>query len=121
MAKHDKPRLLVAIITCAMMAGLTFGNPLALAEPGVAPPPVPNDPAAAPFPPDPPAPSPPLDPLAPSPPASPFELPNSFEPPPADSLAAQPSVIPEGTPAGQNPTPYTGQPVFGGCPGLRGI
>ena len=25
---------------------------------------------------------------------------------------AQPTVIPEGTPAGQNPTPYTGQPVF---------
>ena len=34
-------------------------------------------------------------------------------PPPADPLAAaQPTVIPEGTPAGQNPTPYTGQPVF---------
>jgi lipoprotein-anchoring transpeptidase ErfK/SrfK len=29
-------------------------------------------------------------------------------PPPA----AQPTVIPEGTPAGQNPTPYTGEPVF---------
>ena len=26
--------------------------------------------------------------------------------------AAQPTVIPEGTPAGQNPTPYTGEPVF---------
>src|SRR4029077_11485546 len=49
---------------------------------------------------------PPADPLAP-PPADPFA------PPPADPLAAaQPTVIPEGTPAGQNPTPYTGQPVF---------
>ena len=26
--------------------------------------------------------------------------------------APQPTVIPEGTPAGQDPTPYTGQPVF---------
>jgi lipoprotein-anchoring transpeptidase ErfK/SrfK len=38
-------------------------------------------------------------------------------PPPVDPLAApapapQPTVIPEGTPAGQDPTAYTGAPVF---------
>jgi lipoprotein-anchoring transpeptidase ErfK/SrfK len=36
-------------------------------------------------------------------------LPNPFAPPPA---AATPMAIPEGTPAGQNPTPYVGDPVF---------
>jgi len=114
MAKQNRPWLVVAIIVAAMMAGLTFGNPLALAEPDVAPPPAPTDPAAAPVPPpDPFAPPPPLDPLAPPPPAAPVEMPNPFAPPPTDPLAAaQPTVIPEGTPAGQNPTPYTGQPVF---------
>ena len=45
-------------------------------------------------------PPPPADPLAPPAP------PNPFAPP------AQPTTIPEGTPAGQNPTPYTGEPVF---------
>ena len=53
----------------------------------------PADPLAVP-------PPPPADPLAPPAP------PNPFAPP------AQPTTIPEGTPAGQNPTPYTGEPVF---------
>ncbi|HYO04508.1 MAG TPA: L,D-transpeptidase [Mycobacterium sp.] len=44
-------------------------------------------------------------PLAP-PPAGPFP------PPPADALAAPAGVTPEGTPVGQNPTPFTGQPPF---------
>jgi lipoprotein-anchoring transpeptidase ErfK/SrfK len=35
-----------------------------------------------------------------------------FGQPPADPLAAAPTVIPVGTPVGQDPTPYTGPPVF---------
>ena len=53
-----------------------------------------------------PPPPPPADPVAPPPPppVNPFA--------PADPLAHPPMVIPEGTPAGQNPTPYVGEPVF---------
>ena len=54
-----------------------------------------------------PPPEPPADPLAappPPPPANPFA--------PADPLAGPPLPIPEGTPAGQNPTPFVGEPVF---------
>jgi lipoprotein-anchoring transpeptidase ErfK/SrfK len=92
-----------------------LGNPSALADPELPPPPpAPIDPAAAPAP-DPFAPPPPADPLAPPAPVA-FAPPppvDPFAPPPADPFAAaQPTVIPEGTPAGQNPTPYTGQPVF---------
>ncbi|GFG53195.1 hypothetical protein CQY20_11725 [Mycolicibacterium agri] len=73
--------------------------------PGPAVPPPPVDPLAVPPPADPAAP--PVNPLAPPPPADPFA------PPATDPLgAAQPTTIPEGTPAGQNPTPYTGEPVF---------
>ena len=69
-------------------------------DPEAVPPPPPADPLAVPPPP------PPAEPVAPPPPppVSPFT--------PADPLAAPPMEIPEGTPAGQNPTPYTGQPVF---------
>src|SRR4051795_3388687 len=107
MRKRMTGRLVTAIIAAGLVGGLALGNPSALAAPEVPPPPAPIDPAAAPAPPpDPFAPPPPADPLAP-PPADPLA------PPPADPLAAsQPTVIPEGTPAGQNPTPYTGQPVF---------
>jgi len=107
-------KLVTAIITAGLVAGMVLGNPSALAQPDVPPPPpAPIDPAAALAPPpDPFAPPPPADPLAPPAPA-PLELPNPFALPPADPLAAaQPKVIPEGTPAGQNPTPYTGEPVF---------
>ncbi|KUI37558.1 hypothetical protein AU194_21575 [Mycobacterium sp. GA-2829] len=104
------------------MVGLTPGlamvSPSALAQPGVPPPPAPVDPAAVP--------APPVGPLAPPPPANPFALPspppvdplappsppNPFLPPPADPLAAASQPIPEGTPTGQNPMPYVGQPVF---------
>jgi lipoprotein-anchoring transpeptidase ErfK/SrfK len=113
-------RLFTAIIAAGLVGGLALGNPSALADPEVPPPPpAPIDPAAAPAPPpDPFAQPPEADPLAPPPPADPFAFPPSppgdpLAPPPADPLAAaQPTVIPEGTPAGQNPTPYTGQPVF---------
>jgi lipoprotein-anchoring transpeptidase ErfK/SrfK len=118
MRKRTRGRLVTALFAAGLVGGLALGNPSALADPELPPPPpAPIDPAAAPAPPpDPFAPPPPADPLAvppvdpaapPAPP--PFVLPGF--PPPADPLAA-PSVIPEGTPAGQNPTPYTGQPVF---------
>jgi lipoprotein-anchoring transpeptidase ErfK/SrfK len=108
--------LVTAIIAAGLVGGLALGNPSALADPEVPPPPpAPIDPAAAPAPPpDPFAPPPPADPLAVPPPADPAApppavpgLPNPFAPP-----AAQPMTIPEGTPAGQNPTPYVGDPVF---------
>jgi lipoprotein-anchoring transpeptidase ErfK/SrfK len=112
-------RLVTAIFAAGLVGGLALGNPSALADPEVPPPPppAPIDPAAAPLPPpDPFAPPPPADPLAVPPadpavppPAPPFAFPNPFAP--ADPLAA-PTVIPEGTPAGQNPTPYVGEPVF---------
>jgi lipoprotein-anchoring transpeptidase ErfK/SrfK len=111
-------KLVTAIFAAGLVGGLALGNPSALADPDVPPPPAPIDPAAAPVPPpDPFAPPPPADPLAAPPPADPaappapppFASPNPFAP--ADP-AAQPAVIPEGTPAGQNPTPYVGQPVF---------
>jgi lipoprotein-anchoring transpeptidase ErfK/SrfK len=120
MRKRTRGRLVTALFAAGLVGGMALGNPSALADPEVPPPPpAPIDPAAAPAPPpDPFAPPPPADPLAvppvdpaapPAPP--PFVLPGL--PNPADPLAAaQPTVIPEGTPAGQNPTPYTGQPVF---------
>lgn len=107
MRKRTTGRLVTAIFAVGVVGGLALGNPSALADPEV-PPPAPIDPAAAPAPPPDPFAPPPADPLAVPPPAA-----DPFAPPPADPLAAaQPTVIPEGTPAGQNPTPYTGQPVF---------
>ena len=118
MRSRMRGKLVTAIFAAGLVGGLALGNPSALADPDVPPPPAPIDPAAAPVPPpDPFAPPPPADPLAAPPPADPaappapppFASPNPFAP--ADP-AAQPAVIPEGTPAGQNPTPYVGQPVF---------
>ena len=63
----------------------------------------PADPLAAPA-------APPADPFAP--PADPLAPAAGQPAPPADPFAARPTAIPEGTPAGQNPTPYTGDPVF---------
>jgi lipoprotein-anchoring transpeptidase ErfK/SrfK len=110
MRKRTRGRLVTAIFAAGLVGGLALGNPSALADPELPPPPpAPVDPAAAPAPPaDPFAPPPPADPLA-VPPGDPA-APSPFAPP-ADPLAA-PAVIPEGTPAGQDPTPYTGQPVF---------
>jgi lipoprotein-anchoring transpeptidase ErfK/SrfK len=119
MRKRMRGRLVTALIAAGLVGGLALGNPSALADPEVPPQPAPIDPAAALAPPpDPFATPPPADPLAapppaelapPADPAAPPGSPNPFAP--ADPLvAAQP--IPEGTPAGQNPTPYTGPPVF---------
>jgi lipoprotein-anchoring transpeptidase ErfK/SrfK len=130
-------KLVTATIAVGFIGGSAFGSPLASADPEPAPDPfgplpgpapaaevpapeAPVDAAAAvapapPNPADPFAPPPPADPLAVPPadgaaPADPAAPPNPLAPP-ADPLA-QPTTIPEGTPAGQNPTPYTGDPVF---------
>lgn len=86
-------KLTTAIFAAGLLGGVVLSAPSALAQPAP-PPPGPVDP----FPP-------------PPPPANPFSFPASAA---QDSLAstAQPLPIPEGTPAGQNPTPYVGQPVF---------
>ena len=132
MRQPMRRRLLTAIMAAGLVGGMVLSSPSALAQPGVPPPlPAPVDPAAAPAPAPPPPPVdplavPPADPLAP--PASPAD-PLAFPPPPppADPLAPPPPApfpfpginsvgapqpIPQGTPAGQNPTPYVGEPVF---------
>ncbi|WP_319453176.1 MULTISPECIES: L,D-transpeptidase [unclassified Mycobacterium] len=102
-------RMATAIVAAGLVGGMAIGGPTAWADPEVNP-----DPGAIDAPPaEQPAPPPELAP--PPPPVDPLALPpvDPLAPlPPADPFAAQPTVIPEGTPAGQNPTPYTGQPVF---------
>ena len=108
MHRQTRGQLVTAIIAAWLVLGMAISSPFAVAEPDIAPPPAPIDPAAAP----PPAPPDPLAPLPPDPLAFPPPPPDPFAPPPADPVAAPATTIPEGTPAGQNPTPYTGQPVF---------
>ncbi|WP_102145771.1 L,D-transpeptidase [Mycobacterium hubeiense] len=114
MPQRTRGRLVTAILAAGLVGGMALASPAALADPEVPPPPppAPIDAAAA-VPPPPPEPAPaelppadPADPLAaaPAPAPAPF---NPFGPP-----ATQPQPIPEGTPAGQNPTPYVGEPVF---------
>jgi lipoprotein-anchoring transpeptidase ErfK/SrfK len=90
----------VLIAASAAVAALVLVATPALADPNPVdpPPPAPVDQLAA-------APPPAADPLAVPPPVDPSA-------PPADAAAAQPMAIPEGTPAGQNPTPFTGTPPF---------
>jgi lipoprotein-anchoring transpeptidase ErfK/SrfK len=113
MRQRTRGRLVTAIIAAGLVGGLVLGNPSAQAEPAIPPPPppAPVDPAAAA-----PVPPPSADPFAVPPPLPPAEAPAPPSPanpffPPADPLAQQ-QPIPEGTPAGQNPTPYVGPPVF---------
>ncbi|WP_029111797.1 L,D-transpeptidase family protein [Mycobacterium sp. URHB0044] len=117
MPQRNVKRLITAIFAAGLIGGLALNGPSAWADPEVNP-----DPAGIDAPPvEQPAPPPP-----PEVPPPPFQLPpmpwdppppppgDPLAPPPVDPLAvpAQPTVIPEGTPAGQDPTPYTGQPVF---------
>jgi lipoprotein-anchoring transpeptidase ErfK/SrfK len=96
-------RLATAIFAAGLVVGLAVSGPTAWADPEVNP-----DPGAINVPPA----EQPVDPMA-MPPAPLAPPADPLAPPPVDPLAlAQPTVIPEGTPAGQNPTPYTGQPVF---------
>jgi lipoprotein-anchoring transpeptidase ErfK/SrfK len=133
MPQRTMRKLVTATIAVGLIGGLAFGSPLAFADPEPAPDPfgplpgpvpaaeapapeAPIDPAAAVAPPPPPGPevAPPVDPLAapPAPAPDPLAPPADPAAPPADPFAARPTTIPEGTPAGQNPTPYTGEPVF---------
>jgi lipoprotein-anchoring transpeptidase ErfK/SrfK len=112
MRQPMRRRLLTAIMAAGLVGGMVLSSPSAMAQPDVPPPPpAPVDPAAAVA---------PADPLAP--PANPVVFPPP--PPPGDPLAppppfaglpgtpATPMAIPEGTPAGQNPTPFVGEPPF---------
>jgi len=105
-------RFATAILAAGLVGGFVIGSPSAWADPEVNPDPsaIDSQPIEAPAPPSfgdvpPPAPMPfgfppPGDPMAP-PPFNPLGAP-----------APAPTVIPEGTPAGQDSTPYTGPPVF---------
>ncbi|RDH80387.1 hypothetical protein DVS77_00810 [Mycolicibacterium moriokaense] len=123
MPQRKMRKLVTAAIAVGLIGGFGFGSPLAYADPepvpdpiGPLPGPVPAAEAPAPEAPidaaaaEAPAPPPPADPFAPAP-ADPLAVP---PPPPPNPFAPtpQPMEIPEGTPAGQNPTPYVGDPVF---------
>ena len=113
MPQGKMKRLITAIFAAGLVGGLAVNSPSAWADPEVNPDPAAIDaaPVEQPAPPPPPEELPPPFPAAFPPPVDPLA------PPPVDPLAApapapQPTVIPEGTPAGQDPTAYTGAPVF---------
>ncbi|WP_235892899.1 L,D-transpeptidase [Mycolicibacterium hodleri] len=113
--KRTVTRCATAIFAAGLVGGLVIGSPSAWADPEVNPDPaaIDSQPVEQPAPPAPFGFPPPADPFAP-PPADPA-APPALAPTAADPLAATaalPTVIPEGTPAGQNPTAYTGPPVF---------
>ncbi len=97
MLQRNRRRLIASVLAATVVAGLTLSAPSALAQPDVAPPPAPADPFV--FPPPPPAPAPPAP--AASQPVDPLAV-----------IPGQPMPIPEGTPGGQNPNPFVGQPPF---------
>jgi lipoprotein-anchoring transpeptidase ErfK/SrfK len=103
MPKSAKRTLITAFMAAGLIGGLIL-SPSALADPDA--PPVPVDPA---FPPPPPGVLPMPDPNAAADPLAPEAQPAV---PPSVTNYGAPAVIPSGTPAGQNPTPYTGEPVF---------
>lgn len=109
MPKPAKRRLITVLMTAGLLGGMVLTSPSAFADPDVPPPPVPVDPAA----PDPLAPPMPQDPVALPPVADPLAPPAADPATPAPIVNyGAPAVIPEGTPAGQNPTPFTGEPPF---------
>jgi len=127
MPQRTMKRLVTAIFAAGLVAGMALNSPSAWADPEVNPdpaaidaPPVeqpllPPSPEEVPPPPAPfgfvPPPPPPIDPLAPPAPVDPL-APLPVDPLAVNPAVPQPTVIPEGTPAGQDPTPYTGAPVF---------
>src|SRR5579875_869328 len=102
MSRSTRGTLLGALTASGLAVLLTLGTGSALADPDQPPPP--GDPAAAdagpPPAPEAPAPPAPADPLA-GPPGGPLA------PPPG----AQPAAA-EGTPQGENPNPFVGEPPF---------
>ncbi|BBX67230.1 L,D-transpeptidase [Mycolicibacterium psychrotolerans] len=106
MRQANRTGFIAVLSVITVVAGLVLSAPSASAQPGVAPPPVPVDPMAPPPAPDPLALANPFAPPAPAP---------ATAPTPADPFAVipgDPMPIPEGTPAGQNPNPFVGQPPF---------
>jgi lipoprotein-anchoring transpeptidase ErfK/SrfK len=99
-------RLATAIFAVGLVGGVV-GSPSAMADPEVGP-----DPAVVDTPPAVAAPPPPPPPAFPMPWDPPAPPPLPTEPAAPLNQYGAPAVIPEGTPAGQNPTPYTGEPVF---------
>ena len=103
-------RLASAIFAAGLVGGLALGGPTAWADPELNP-----DPGAIGAPPAE-QPAPPVMPGDPQPAPDPLAapVPDPLAAPVSDPLAAPvvPAASPEGTPAGQNPTPYTGAPVF---------
>jgi len=107
-------RLATAIFAAGLVGGLALGGPTAWADPEVNPDPgaIVAPPAEQPAPPE--AVPPPQPFQLPVMPGDPQPAPDPLAAPVPDPLAAPvvPVATPEGTPAGQNPTPYTGAPVF---------
>ena len=106
--KRTVSRVATAIFAAGLVGGSVLSSASAWADPEVNP-----DPAAIDSQPiEQPAPPPVQD--VPPPAPLPFGFPPPADPmaPPAAAPLAAPTVIPEGTPAGQDPTPYTGSPVF---------
>jgi lipoprotein-anchoring transpeptidase ErfK/SrfK len=115
MRQPMRRRLLTAVMAAGLIGSMVLSTPSSLAQPGVPPPPpAPVDPAAAVVPaPGPPAP-PPAAPAA-FPPAPPGPPPPGAPLPPAPPPLfgqPQPMAVPAGTPEGQNPTPFVGEPPF---------
>lgn len=109
MPQRTMTRFATAIFAVGLVGGLVVNGPSAWADPEVNPDPaaIDSQPVEQPAPP----------PVEDAPPPAPFGFPppapvDPLAPPVADPLAAAPTVIPAGTPAGQDPTPYTGAPVF---------
>ncbi len=108
MFTRSMTRCATAIFAAGLVGSMAIASPSAWADPEVNPDPaaIDSQPIEQPAPPpvgDAPPPvgfAPPVGPMAPAP-VDPLAAP-----------AAAPTVIPEGTPAGQDPTPYTGSPVF---------
>ncbi|WP_018602762.1 L,D-transpeptidase family protein [Mycobacterium sp. 155] len=104
MPKSAKRGLITVFMAAGLVGGLVL-SPSALAEPDSSP--VPVDPA---FPPPPPGVLPAPDANAAADPLAPGAQPGAVAP--AVTHYGAPAVISGDTPAGQNPTPYTGDPVF---------
>jgi lipoprotein-anchoring transpeptidase ErfK/SrfK len=98
MRTPTKVKRIAAILAASALAGLFISSASALAQPEIPPPP--GEPHA-------PSPAAEVGPPAPAP-ADPL----AFQPSPLGPLAPPPAPIPEGTPVGQNPMPFTGQPPF---------
>jgi lipoprotein-anchoring transpeptidase ErfK/SrfK len=113
MPQRKMNKVIAAIFAAGMIVGLGIGAPSALADPEVNPDPgVVNGAPAQELPPPPPEPfAVPGDPAVPPPPGDPAVV-DPFAAPAPVVPGAPPAAIPEGTPAGQDPTPFVGDPPF---------